>query len=100
MVFGTADASGRPSQAMRTLYLQEILRRGVLGQSYVISAAHSDADLEQTVEAARGAVAGYRRALEIGPERLLTGRPVAPAHRLLAAPRALSARAEPAVSGG
>ena len=89
-IFRTADATGAPSQAMRTLFLQEILRRGVLGQSFVISAAHTDADVEQTVEAARAATVAYRKALETGrPEELFTGRPVAPAHRLMAEPRRL-----------
>jgi glutamate-1-semialdehyde 2,1-aminomutase len=89
-VFRTTAADGQPSQAMRTLFLQEILRRGVLGQSYVISAAHTDADVAQTVEAARGATAAYRKALETGrPEELFDGRAVAPAHRLLAEPRRL-----------
>ncbi len=89
-VFRTRDASGAPSQPMRTLFLQEILQRGVLGQSFVISAAHTDADVEQTVEAARAAMVAYRKALETGrPEDLFAGRPVAPAHRRLAAPRAL-----------
>ena len=92
-VFRTADATGAPSQAMRTLFLQEILMRGVLGQSFVISAAHTDADVEQTVDAARGAVLAYRKALETGrPEDLLAGRPVAPAHRLMAEPRRLATR--------
>ena len=90
-IFRTADAAGAPSQAMRTLFLQEILRRGVLGQSFVISAAHTDADVEQTVEAARAATLvvpqgpGVRAAQE-----LFTGRPVAPAHRLMAEPRRLA----------
>lgn len=89
-IFRTADAGGNPSQAMRTLFLQEILLRGVLGQSYVISAAHTDADVEQTVDAARAAVVSYRKALETGrPEDLINGRPVAPAHRAYAAPRRL-----------
>jgi glutamate-1-semialdehyde 2,1-aminomutase len=89
-VFRTTDADGQPSQAMRTLFLQEVLRRGVLGQSYVISAAHTDADVARTVEAARGATAAYRKALETGrPEELFDGRAVAPAHRLLAEPRRL-----------
>ncbi|MFC4949908.1 glutamate-1-semialdehyde 2,1-aminomutase [Pseudonocardia sp. GCM10023141] len=93
LVFRTKDAEGVPSQAMRTLYLQEILQRGVLGQSYVISAAHTDADVEQTVDAARGAVSAYRKALETGrPEDLFAGRPVAPAHRQYAAPRRLTER--------
>ncbi len=90
-VFRTADADGVPSQAMRTLFLQEILQRGVLGQSYVISAAHTDADVEQTVEAAGGAMSAYRKALESGrPEALFEGRPVAPAHRAVAEPRRLT----------
>jgi glutamate-1-semialdehyde 2,1-aminomutase len=90
-VFRTADATVAPSQPMRTLFLQEILRRGVLGQSYVISAAHTSRDVEQTIEAARAAIPAYRKALETGrPEDLFEGRPVAPAHRLLAAPRRLA----------
>ena len=81
---------------MRTLFLQEILRRGVLGQSYVISAAHTDADVEQTVEAARAAAVTYRKALETGrPEELFHGRPVAPGHRRMAEPRRLSLPALP-----
>jgi glutamate-1-semialdehyde 2,1-aminomutase len=96
-IFRTTDAAGNPSQAMRTLFLQEILHRGVLGQSYVISAAHTDVDVEQTVEAARGATLAYRKALETGrPEELFAGRPVAPAHRLLAEPRRLGLPAVPA----
>lgn len=96
-IFRTADADGNPSQVMRTLFLQEILLRGVLGQSYVVSAAHTDVDIEQTIEAARAAVVAYRKALETGrPEDLITGRPVAPAHRAHAAPRRLL----PLVDGG
>jgi glutamate-1-semialdehyde 2,1-aminomutase len=91
-VFRTLDADGRPSQAMRTLFLQEILRHGVLGQSFVISAAHTDADVAQTVQAARAAAVTYRRALETGrPEQLFRGRPVAPGHRRMAEPRRLAA---------
>jgi glutamate-1-semialdehyde 2,1-aminomutase len=89
-VFQTLDADGRPSQAFRTLFLQEMLLRGVLGQSFVISAAHTDADVEQTIEAVRGTLPVYRKALEAGTtDGLLHGRPVAPAHRRFAAPREL-----------
>lgn len=89
-VFQTLDADGQPSQAFRTLFLQEMLLRGVLGQSFVISAAHTDTDVEQTVEAVRGVLPIYRKALEAGTtDGLLRGRPVAPAHRRFAAPRAL-----------
>jgi glutamate-1-semialdehyde 2,1-aminomutase len=62
----------------------------VLGQSFVVSAAHTAADIEHTVQATREALIVYRRALEDGGvERFLVGRPVAPALRALAAPRQL-----------
>ena len=90
LVFGTRDHEGNPSQAFRTLFIQEMLERGVLGQSLVISAAHTDADVEATVDAARGALAVYRRAIDAGTtDGLLRGRPVAPAMREHAAPRRL-----------
>ena len=90
MVFTTRDNDGRPSQPYRTLFLQELLRRGVLGQSFVVSAAHTAADIEHTVQATREALVVYRQALEDGGvERFLVGRPVAPALRSLAAPRQL-----------
>ena len=88
LTFITRDAEKNPSQAYRTLFLQELLQRGVLGQSFVTSAAHTDLDIEQTVAAVRGALPLYKRAIEGGSvEGLLEGRPVAPAIRQLAAPR-------------
>ncbi len=88
LVFLTKDAAGRPSQDYRTLFLQELLRRGVLGQSFVISAAHTDADIACTAEATRRALTVYARAIEVGTvDGLLHGRPVAPALREFAAPR-------------
>jgi glutamate-1-semialdehyde 2,1-aminomutase len=92
LVFATRDAQQRPSQAFRTLFLQELIRRGVLGQSFVISAAHTAADLDRTVEAVAAALGVYRRAVEAGTvEGLLHGRPVAPAVRTHAAPRRVPA---------
>lgn len=90
LVFTTRDADGAPSQAYRTLFLQELMRRGVLGQSFVISAAHTDADVDHTVDAVTQALVPYRKALEAGTaDGLLEGRPVAPALRRTAAPRRL-----------
>ncbi|OKH71756.1 glutamate-1-semialdehyde 2,1-aminomutase [Mycolicibacterium goodii] len=88
LTFITRDPEQLPSQAYRTLFLQELLKRGVLGQSFVTSAAHTDSDIEQTVTAVRGALPAYKRAVERGSvEGLLEGRPVAPAIRQYAAPR-------------
>jgi glutamate-1-semialdehyde 2,1-aminomutase len=90
LVFTTADHEGKPSQPYRTLFLQELLERGVLAQSFVISAAHTDADVEQTVEACTAALEVYSRAIEDrSTDRWLRGRPVAPAVREFAAPRRL-----------
>jgi glutamate-1-semialdehyde 2,1-aminomutase len=92
LAFVTRDAEMKPSQAYRTLFLQELLRRGVLGQSFVTSAAHTDLDIEHTIAAVRGALPLYRRAIEQGSvDGLLEGRPVAPAIRQFAAPRRLEA---------
>lgn len=92
-VFLTRGPDRQPSQEYRTLFLQELLRRGVLGQSFVISAAHTDTDLDVTVRAVRKALVPYLRALEAGTTTgLLHGRPVAPALRERAAPRRLLPR--------
>jgi glutamate-1-semialdehyde 2,1-aminomutase len=88
LLFVTRDANGEPSQAYRTLFLQELLRRGVLAQSFVTSAAHGDVDIDTTVAAVRDALPAYQRAIEQGSvDGLLEGRPVAPAIRRTAEPR-------------
>ena len=90
LVFTTRDGKREPSQEYRTLFLQELLRHGVLGQSFVISAAHNDADLERTTDAVVAALAVYSRAIDAGTTAgLLEGRPVAPALRRYASPRRL-----------
>jgi glutamate-1-semialdehyde 2,1-aminomutase len=90
MVFVTRNASGQRSQEYRTLFLQELLTRGVLSQSFVISAAHTDADIDKTVDAVVRALAVYRQAIDAGTtEGFLHGSPVAPALRERAEPRRL-----------
>jgi len=81
LVFGSRDADGQPSQPFRTLLMQEILKRGVLATSLVVSYSHSEADIDQTVEAFAAAFKVYRRALDDGIEKHLPGRPVKPAIR-------------------
>lgn len=100
LVFTSTDADGAPSQSYRALLLQELLRRGVLGQSFVVSAAHTDDDVDRTIEALAGALGIYRRALEAGTtEGLLHSRPVAPALRALAYPRQLADPGGPRTEG-
>jgi glutamate-1-semialdehyde 2,1-aminomutase len=82
LIHGTRDLGGRPSQELRTLFLQEMIQRGVIAPSFVISAAHSDADVDRTIEAVAGSLAVVRRALEEGVEPYLRGRPVKPVWRV------------------
>jgi glutamate-1-semialdehyde 2,1-aminomutase len=81
LVYAARDAEGNPSQAFRTLVLQETLKRGILMPSLVVSYSHSDADVDRTIEAVRGALSVYRRALDGGVERFLEGRAVQPVFR-------------------
>jgi glutamate-1-semialdehyde 2,1-aminomutase len=81
LTYATLDASFKPSQDFRTLFLQETIRRGVLAPSFIVSYAHSDADIDATVEVVDSALAVYARALEDGIEKHLVGRPVKPVWR-------------------
>jgi glutamate-1-semialdehyde 2,1-aminomutase len=75
LLYATLDQGGRSSQAFRTLFLQETIRRGVLMPSLVVSYSHTDDDIDLTVAAIDEALAVYRRALDEGVERYLVGRP-------------------------
>jgi glutamate-1-semialdehyde 2,1-aminomutase len=81
LVYFTKDADGNRSQPMRTLFLQELIRGGVIAPSFVVSYAHTDADIDRTVEVVDAALAVYAKALSDGVERYLVGRPVKPVFR-------------------
>ena len=81
LVYATLDPDGNPSQPYRTLFLQELIRRGVLAPSLVVSYSHDEAAVDRTLEAIDGAMAVYRCALDEGIGRYLEGRPVKPVMR-------------------
>jgi glutamate-1-semialdehyde 2,1-aminomutase len=81
LVFATADPDRKPSQAYRTLFMQEMIRQGILAPSFVVSFSHSDWDVERTAEATHAALIVYRKALDEGVEKYLVGRPVRPVNR-------------------
>jgi glutamate-1-semialdehyde 2,1-aminomutase len=81
LVFATRDQSRNPSQAFRTLFLQEMIQRGFITPSFVVSFSHSDQDIDRTINAASEALGVYRKALEDGIEKYLNGRPVKPVNR-------------------
>lgn len=81
MTYVARDETGLPSQAFRTLVLQELLERGILAPSFVVCAAHDEPACRQIIDAIADLMPVYRRALEEGVSGLLHGRPVQPAIR-------------------
>lgn len=81
LVYATLDESGQRSQPFRTLFLQELLDRGVIAPSFVVSAALTEDDIDVTAEAVYEAGLVYRQALDHGVGAYLRGRPVQPALR-------------------
>jgi len=82
LVFATLDENFAPSQPYRTLFLRELLLGGVIGPSFVVSSALTDADIERTVEVVAQACTVYRKALEAQDvSAFLPGRPVQPVFR-------------------
>ena len=81
LVFETRDQDLNRSQAFRTLFMQELIRRGVIAPSFVVSFSHSDEDIDRTVDIVDQALRVYARALEEGVGNFLIGRPVKPVNR-------------------
>jgi glutamate-1-semialdehyde 2,1-aminomutase len=81
LVFGTRDRNHERSQPFRTLFMQELVRRGVIAPSFVVSFSHNETDIERTGGAVHEALVIYRKALDEGIEKYLEGRPVKPVNR-------------------
>ena len=81
LLFETCDQDQNRSQAFRTLFMQELIQRGVIAPSFVVSFSHTDADIDRTAEAVYEAHVVYRKALDEGVEKYLEGRPVKPVNR-------------------
>ena len=81
LIFGTRDAKTLPSQPFRTLFMQEMIKLGVIAPSFVVSYSHSEADIDHTLQAVGEALKVYRKALDEGVERYLVGQSVKPVFR-------------------
>ena len=81
LIFVTRDQDRQRSQPFRTLFMQELIRRGVIGPSFVVSFSHTDADVDRTAEAVHGALLVYRKALDEGIDKYLEGPPIRPVYR-------------------
>lgn len=81
LVYATRNHDKQPSQAFRTLFLQETIKRGLLMPSLVVSFSHGDAEIDATIDGIAEALEIYRKALDEGVEKYLVGRPVKPVFR-------------------
>jgi len=81
LVYATIGTDGLPSQAYRTVFMQELIRNGVLAPSFVVSYAHTDDDIDRTIDAVDAAAEVYARALQEGVESYLVGPSVKPVFR-------------------
>jgi len=81
LTYTTRDQSGQLSQSFQALFLQQMIQQGFLTQSFVVSFSHTDADIDQTIDAVGESLRVYRQALEDGVEKYLVGRPVKPVYR-------------------
>jgi glutamate-1-semialdehyde 2,1-aminomutase len=84
LVYATRDEKKEPSQPFRTLFLQEIMKRGILAPSFIVNYAHSEKDIDRTIEAVSESLIVYRKALDEGIGKYLVGRPVKPVFRKFA----------------
>jgi glutamate-1-semialdehyde 2,1-aminomutase len=81
LIYLTRDADKNRSQVFRTLFLQEIIKRGVIAPSLVVSFSHMDRDIDLTIEAIGESLNVYRKALGEGVEKYLVGYSVKPVFR-------------------
>jgi glutamate-1-semialdehyde 2,1-aminomutase len=81
LLYFTRDQDRQPSQPLRTLFLQEIIKRGIIAPSLVVSYSHTDEDIDRTLDAINEALYIYRKALDEGYEKYLIGASIKPAVR-------------------
>lgn len=78
------DKEGQVSTGLRTLMLQEMIKRGVLFQgAFVPCFSHTEQDIQYFAEAFNQSLEIYKQALEEGFEKYLVGEPAKPVFRKL-----------------
>lgn len=81
LIYTTRDAAGQHSAALRTLFLQETMRRGLLMPSLIVNYSHTEAIIAQVLERLHEVLGVYRRALDEGVEKYVVGQPVKSVYR-------------------
>ncbi|MGE4497255.1 MAG: glutamate-1-semialdehyde 2,1-aminomutase [Deferribacterales bacterium] len=76
------DAEKKPNLYYHTLFQQEIIKKGVLMPWIAFCREHGEEELKITLEACDFAFATYKKAIDEGYEKYLTGGPVKPVWRV------------------
>lgn len=79
--YASVDEQGAPWFGLRTLFAQEMVRRGVLMPWMAISYRHGDAELRRTEDALNAAMAVCAKAVREGIDRYLQGPEIKPVFR-------------------
>ncbi len=79
--FATLDAAGAVSLPLRTLFIQEMVKQGVLMPWIALSFRHGAEELALTEKAARHALRVYAQALDEGVDKYLEGPAIKPVFR-------------------
>lgn len=77
----TKDKNGQVSLPLRTVFLQEMVRRGILANYLAPNWSHGAEDVQRTVEAARASFGVFARAVESGCDGILEGGSIKPVFR-------------------
>ncbi len=82
LAFVFKNAEGEISSGMRTLFLQEMIARGVLFQgAFIPCFSHTEEDVAYFTEAFKESLGVFALALKDGYEKYLVGKPVKPVFR-------------------
>ena len=79
--FVTKDRSGEASLEFRTLFVQEMIKNGVLMPWVALCYCHQDAEIDLALDAGAKSLAVYKKALDEGVGLHLQGRPIKPVFR-------------------
>ena len=79
--FQTKDLDGNISLPLKTLFIQEMIKNGVLMSGIATSLSHGEKELEITFDAVRKSLMAYSEALNNGVENYLTGDTIKPVFR-------------------
>jgi glutamate-1-semialdehyde 2,1-aminomutase len=81
MNFITKDNSGKPSLEYRTLFVQEMIKNGVLFPWVAVCYSHKEEELKATLKAVESSLKIYKKALNDGIEKYLVGDVIKPVFR-------------------